>query len=416
MKTDVIVLGAGIVGVSTALHLQARGREVALVDRGPPGGGTSYGNAGLIERSSVVPYAFPRALTLLLRYALNRSSAVRYDLRDLLHVAPFLMRYWFHSSPRNLQTAARAMLPLIEASVTEHDQLIEAAGASDLVRSKGWIAAFKTPRRFAAAVAEAETTAPLGLRMTVIDAAGFGALEPSMRTGTGGVSGAIHWLDPKTVTDPGELTKRYALLFEKRGGRILTGDAASLAQSDTGWSVDTNEGALAARDVVVALGPQSGLVFQRLGYRIPLAIKRGYHRHYRLPDGVDLHHSVVDEEAGYVLAPMRQGVRLTTGVEFAHADRPVATGQIDQAERLARRLLSLGEPVEATPWLGRRPCLPDMRPVIGAAPRHKGLWFNFGHAHHGLTVGPASGRLLAELLTGETPFVDPAPYEAQRFH
>jgi len=123
----------------------------------------------------------------------------------------------------------------------------------------------------------------------------------------------------------------------------------------------------------------------------------------------------VDEDFGYVLAPMRRGVRLTTGVEFAHPDAPANPTQIVRAERRAREIFDLGTPVETTPWLGLRPCLPDMRPVIGPAPGHPGLWFDFGHAHHGLTVGPASGRLLAEMMTGETPFADPSPFAATRF-
>jgi D-amino-acid dehydrogenase len=415
MKFDVIVLGAGIVGVSTALHLQALGRSVALVDRSAPGEGTSHGNAGLIERSSVVPYAFPRSLTTLLRYALNRSSDVRYELRDVLHFAPFLFRYWRHSTPRNLEIATRAMLPLIEASVLEHDALIQAAGAKDLVRADGWIGAFRTPKRFEAAIAEVEALAPHGLRSQVLDRSALAAVEPSIRTGKDGIFGAVHWLDPKTVTDPGELTKRYARLFQQRGGRIIVGDAASLREGGFGWEIETQEQEITAPDVVVALGPQSGLIFRRFGYKIPLAIKRGYHKHYMLPEGTALHHSIVDEEAGYVLAPMRQGVRLTTGIEFARPDRLPGMQQIDRAERCARQLLSLGKPVEAAPWLGLRPCLPDMRPVIGAAHRHKGLWFNFGHAHHGLTLGPASGRLLAEMLTGALPFTDPQPYGSDRF-
>ncbi|WP_312798083.1 FAD-binding oxidoreductase [Tianweitania sp.] len=416
MSSDVLVLGAGIVGVSTALHLQARGRSVVLIDRGRPGEGTSHGNAGLIERSSVVPYAFPRSLTTLMRYALNRSSDVRYDLRDFLHFAPFLFRYWRHSTPHNLEIATRAMLPLIEASVREHDALIEAAGAQDLVRAEGWIAAFRTPGRFEAAVAEVEALAHHGLRSAILDQSAFAALEPSVRTGANGISGAVHWLDPKTVTDPGELTKRYARLFEKRGGQIVVADAASLRQVGSTWAVATPDGEITAPDIVVALGPQSDLIFRRFGYAIPLGIKRGYHKHYTSPAGTALHHSVVDEEAGYVLAPMRQGVRLTTGIEFASPDRLPGAQQIDRAERCARQLLDLGKEVEATPWLGLRPCLPDMRPVIGGAHRHKGLWFNFGHAHHGLTLGPASGRLLAELLTEERPFVDPTPFRSGRFH
>ncbi|NKB96245.1 FAD-binding oxidoreductase [Ochrobactrum intermedium] len=135
-----------------------------------------------------------------------------------------------------------------------------------------------------------------------------------------------------------------------------------------------------------------------------------------MKDGSRLGHTVVDEEAGYVLAPMVQGVRLSTGIEFASPDAPANYIQLRKDEKIARQLVpQLGEAVETTPWLGLRPCLPDMRPVIGAAPKHKGLWFNFGHAHHGLTLGPATGRLLAEMLVGEEPFVDPKPYSAERF-
>jgi D-amino-acid dehydrogenase len=204
-------------------------------------------------------------------------------------------------------------------------------------------------------------------------------------------------------------------LFVQRGGVLLKGDARSLRQQDEGWRVDSEHGVVASRQVVVALGPQSADVFSRFGYRIPLAIKRGYHMHYASQPGAALEHSVIDAQAGYVLAPMARGIRLTTGVEFAASDAPANEIQLRRCEAIARRLYPLGERLDAEPWLGRRPCLPDMRPVIGEAPRHPGLWFNFGHAHHGLTLGPVSGRLLADMMTGNPTFTDPAPYSPARF-
>jgi D-amino-acid dehydrogenase len=123
----------------------------------------------------------------------------------------------------------------------------------------------------------------------------------------------------------------------------------------------------------------------------------------------------LDSDFGYLLAPMNQGIRLATGAEFARRDAPARPTQVELALPRARTLFPLGEAIEAKPWMGARPCLPDMLPVIGRAPRHPGLWFDFGHQHHGLTLGPVTGRLLAEMMTGVTPFADPRPFAVDRF-
>jgi len=168
-----------------------------------------------------------------------------------------------------------------------------------------------------------------------------------------------------------------------------------------------------AAHAVIALGPWADTLTRRLGYRLPLFVKRGYHRHYACDAMPNM--PMLDVERGALLAPMARGLRITTGAEFARQDAPATPVQLLRAEASARELVRLGHPVEADPWLGSRPCTADMKPILGAAPRHPGLWFNFGHAHQGFTLGPVTGRLLAELISGETPFVDPAPYLAQRF-
>ncbi|WP_191832645.1 NAD(P)/FAD-dependent oxidoreductase [Pseudomonas fluorescens] len=413
MHCQTIVLGAGIVGVSTALHLQARGRKVILIDRDEPGSGTSHGNAGLIERSSVIPYAFPRELSSLLRYGLNRQSDVRYSLTHVPKIAPWLFKYWQNSSAAGLQVATQAMLPLVQRCVEEHDALIDAAGLGDLVKANGWIEVFRNDAAFSKAKADAHALAPYGLSYEVLDRQQLHQRETDLSEN---VVGGIHWLDPKTVTNPGGLTRGYAALFVKRGGQFIHGDARTLRQIDSEWQVDSRQGPITAPEVVVALGPQSADLFKPLGYRIPLEIKRGYHMHYQGRDGAELKHSICDGQGGYVLAPMAQGIRLTTGIEFAASGDAANEIQLKRCEALARKIFPLGQRLDAQPWLGRRPCLPDMRPVIGPAARHKGLWFNFGHAHHGLTLGPVSGRLLAEMITGEATFTDPAPYSAARFN
>jgi D-amino-acid dehydrogenase len=412
VKTDVVVLGAGIVGLSAALQLQQRGRDVVLADRGGPGEGTSFGNAGIIERASVFPYAFPRRLPEILRYALNGTPEAYYHWSALPSVAPWLARYWWHSSPERHLAAMRAVLPLVERCLSEHEALVSAADAGALIRRTGWLKLVRTDPKFEAALGEARRLTPFGIGFDVLDPGEVRLAEPQL---TGAFAGGIHFGDPATVTSPLALSQAYARLFERRGGRVLRADAATLKQTSRGWCVTAESGPPTAGAAVVALGPWSDVVTRSMGYAVPLAVKRGYHMTYRPRGNAVLNHTVLDAEGGYVLAPMEDGIRLTTGAEFALRDAPPSPVQLARTEPLARTLFPLGERVTAEPWMGCRPCLPDMLPVIGQAPRHPGLWFDFGHAHHGLTLGPVCGRLLAEMMTGQEPFTDPGPYAVDRF-
>ncbi len=411
MTPPVIVLGAGMVGVCTALHLRQRGHEVTLVDRREPGRETSYGNAGIVQREAVEPYAFPRDWAMLARVAMRRGADVNYHLGALPALAGPLGRYWWHSRPASHQRIARDYARLIEHCLSEHGPLIERAGAQDLVRREGFRDAFREAGSMRTAAAEARRLADeYGVRYAELDGEALAQAEPALRRR---LAGAIHWLDPWSVNDPGELVARYAALLRQSGGRVLRGDAATLRASASGWRVRTAEGEVDAPHAVVALGPWSDGLLRTLGYRYPLFVKRGYHRHYtggeppRLP--------MLDADGGLVIVPMRQGVRVTTGAEFARVDAPPTPVQVARAHALASELFDLPQPVEPAPWMGARPCTADMLPVIGAAPRHKGLWFNFGHAHQGFTLGPVSGRLLAELIGAEAPLVDPLPYSPTRF-
>ena len=170
-----------------------------------------------------------------------------------------------------------------------------------------------------------------------------------------------------------------------------------------------------ARDAIVALGPWSDALARRFGYKLPFFVKRGYHMHYAPRGNAGLSRPVLDYERGYLVTPMARGLRLTTGAEFARLEDPPSSAHLDRVEPHAREIYPLAERRDAEPWMGSRPCLPDMLPVIGAAARHTGLWFDFAHQHLGLTLGPISGRLLAQMMTGETPFADPAPYAPGRF-
>jgi D-amino-acid dehydrogenase len=412
-RVDFAVLGAGIVGVCVALHLQKRGRAVALVDRRGAAEETSFGNAGLIQREGVFPYGFPHDFGALARYALNRTVDAHYHPSALPSLAPFLWQYWRHSRPARHAEVARLYAKLIEHCVREHEALIEESGAGALLHRGGWMKVYRSERERDQRFAEAEgLEMDFGIRHRKLDARALQDEEPFLAPV---LAGAIHWTEPVRVDDPHALAQAYLKRFEALGGVFVQGNAATLEGDGEAWRLRTVRGPLEAGGAVVALGPWSDGLTRALGYRLPLAVKRGYHMHYRAAGEAALRHPILDVERGYFLGPVRRGIRLTTGAEFALRDAMRTPVQLARAEPIARELFPLAERLDVEPWMGARPCTPDMLPVIGPAPDHANLWFAFGHAHHGLTLAAVTGRMIGEMATGEAPFVDPAPYAAARF-
>ncbi|HEY5217918.1 MAG TPA: FAD-dependent oxidoreductase [Pseudolabrys sp.] len=411
-RTDAIVLGAGVVGTSIALHLVKRGLSVALIDRAGVGEQTSYGNAGIIEGNTVFPPAFPTDPGALLRIALKRAGEANYHLSFLPQALPWLLAFRAASRPDRLAENARLIRPLFAQAVAEHETLMAESGATQFLRKTGWLKVYRSERSVKALQGEFDLAAQFGLPLQALDTAGAQALEPSLKPV---FAHAVFWPQAASVSNPLGLTRAYAARLAALGGITLSGDARSLHRAGQGWRVETDEGPLDAREVVVALGPWAGDLLAPLGLRLPLMVKRGYHRHFHAQGNAGLSRPVLDAGVGYVITPMQQGIRMTTGVEFAARDAPPSPVQFERLLPKARELFPLGERVDEKTWLGSRPCFPDSRPVIGRAPGLDGVWLAIGHAHWGLTLGPATGRMIAEMMTGATPFCDPAPYRAERF-
>ncbi len=411
-RTDVIVLGAGIVGTSVALQLAKRGMSVALIDRGGVGEETSYGNSGVIEGSTILPPAFPSSLAHVMRVALKRASDANYHLSFLPKVAPWLLAFRANSSPERLAENARANRPLFARALAEHETLMQESGATQYLRKTGWMKLYRDERAFEVLQAEFELAKEFGLPLNALDAAGAQKLEPSLSPV---FKRAVFWPKAASLSDPLAVTRAYAARFTKLGGVMVTGDARSLHRSGDRWRVETNEGGVDASDVVVALGPWAPDLLEPMGLKLPMASKRGYHRHFHAQGNATLARPVVDMDYGYLITPMEQGIRLTTGAEFAARDAKPTPVQFDRLMPQVCKLFPLGERADDKTWMGSRPCFPDSRPVIGRAPGIKGLWLAIGHAHWGLTLGPVTGALLGEMMAGQTPFCDPGPYAAERF-
>ena len=391
---EIAILGAGIVGVCTALALQERGHQCVVIDRSPPGSETSYGNAGIIQAEAVEPYSLPINPLTLLRLAFGWKNAVAIDWRTLPGQIPALAAYLRSSSPAALERIIPVWRALVSEAVDRHGGLIDRADAGHLIRREGYWEAYSTARGFGAAIADAERRRLRhGVEFTVVDGAELSACEPGLRAS---LPGAIHWTSPLSCIDPGGLVTAYSELFTRLGGRIVVGDAFSLAANGHGWKI----GEVAVEQVVVALGPWSPELLGRFGYKIPMVGKRGYHLHYDGDHG--LTRPMLLAEHSVVLSPMRKGLRIATGAELSGA-RPASVHpcQIAHGETVARSMFRLGNAVEKTAWSGIRPCLPGMLPLVRKAPRHSGLWTHFGHGHQGFTLGPVTAARLARAIDGD---------------
>ncbi len=411
-RTDAIILGAGIVGTCVALHLAKRGLSVALVDRSALGEQTSFGNAGIIEGNTIFPPAFPADAGALARIAAKRASDANYHLTFLPKVVPWLWAFRAASRPERLIETAHLIRPLFASAVPEHEALLKEAGGSQYLRKTGWLKVYRRQMSFKGLQREFDLAADMGLPLTPLDTKGAQALEPSLLPV---FAHAVFWPEAASVSNPFRVTLAYASRLRALGGVTVSGDARTLHRKGNGWRVETDEGGVDAAEVVIALGPWAGDFLADRGLRLPFAVKRGYHRHFRGQGNASLARPVLDADIGYCITPMEMGIRMTTGVEFAARDAPASPVQFAHIMPQARALFPLGERADETTWMGSRPCFPDSRPVIGRAPGQSGLWLAIGHAHWGLTLGPSTGRMLAEMMAGVTPFVDPAPYRAERF-
>ena len=401
-----------MVGVSVAVHLAKRGISATLIDRRGAGEETSHGNAGLIEASRMLPIAFPRDPVELARHALGLAPHSNFHWRALPSVAPFLFRYWAASRADRIDAAARALRPLLAAALGEHALLTAEAGVPQLMRKGGFLKVFRKESSFAESAADRAFADEFGVPYEILDRDQVLAREPHLRPV---FQSGLFWPETGNCTDPGALTKSYARLFEKLGGIFVRGDARTLHRIAGGWCVETDSGPVDGKQVVIALGPWSMDVAQKFGVRAPFAVKRGYHVHLAPAGNATLGGGVLDVDGGYALLPMDRGMRVTTGVEFARRDAPPTPVQIERALPRARELFPLGEVLDEKPWMGSRPAIADSLPIIGWAPNYKDLWLAFGHSHLGFTLGPPTGRLIAEMMSGAKPFVEPSPFRADRF-
>ena len=409
-RVDVVVLGAGIVGVSTAYAARARGMSVVLIDRREPGSETSYGNAGIISSGSIAPFNNPSLWKVLPKYLTNRHAALRWNPSWAVRNAGWVARFLGDMSASRFKPRAVALHGLISASAKLHREWIVKAEAGHRIRETGWLKAWRG-EAITAAKQEQALLAEYGIGSELLDRQAISALEPDILPVY--KVGLLH-TETASVDSPGAVVKAYARMFAGAGGDIRQSEVKAIVPDGDGWRVVLAASEMSARHVVVALGPWSADILRPLGYRVPLAFERGYHREFKPNPARSLRRPVYDIDGGFIMTPMEQGIRVTSGVELTDRDAPSSLAQLDQVVPLARSVIEFGDAV-GEPWRGSRPTLPDSLPMIGPAPRHAGLWLAFGNQHIGFTTGPATGAAIAAMIGGAPPPYDVTPFAPGRY-
>ena len=409
-RVDVAVLGAGIVGVSAAIAARQRGLTAVMVDRREPGSETSYGNAGVLSSGSILPLNKPSLWRALPGYVGNRHAALRWDPGWTIRNIGWVARFLANAAPSQTRPRATALHGLIGASLKLHRQWIVQAGAARRIRETGWLKVWRS-EAVESAKQEQAFLAEYGIASELLDRQAISALEPDILPLY--KVGLLH-TQTASVDSPGAVVKAYARMFAASGGEIRCSEIKSVAQDGEVWRVALSDGAIFARHVVVALGPWSADLLRPLGYRVPLAFERGYHREFKPNPARILRRPIHDAEAGFLMTSMERGIRVTTGVELTERDAPSSFAQLDAVVPAARGVVEFGEAV-GEPWRGSRPTLPDSLPMIGPAPRHRCLWLAFGNQHIGFTTGPASGAAIAAMIGGATPHFDVRPFSPSRY-
>lgn len=406
-----IVIGAGIVGVCSALDLLRRRFTVTLIDRGEPGDACSFGNAGILSSQAVVPMGLPGIHKKALKMLVDKDGPLTVRWRSLPTTASWLWQFMRNARPENMGPISDAMKALYTSTVELHERLAKEAGVPELVVPGRYLYVYRDP-------ANADVQNGLawrlrrerGTELEVFDGPALQEIEPELSPV---YKRGVRVGPLAKTTNPFRLTQAYARLYEREGGKILKTDVKAI-RPGTRAAVETGAGRHEADVLVVAAGAWSRDLVKPLGFDFPLIAERGYHMTFADP-GFELRHMVSEGERYFAATSMEMGLRIAGTDEISHADDEPRWRRAEVLVRHAAELFPRMNLSKPSRWSGPRPGTPDSLPVIGAVPGHPNILLACGHGHLGLTGGPMTGRIVGALAVGERLNIDVAPYAATRF-
>lgn len=413
-QADCVVVGAGVVGLATALRLQRQGRSVLLLERRGVAAEASRGNAGACAYSDIQPLASPGIIRQAPKWLLDPLGPLAIPPRYLPTIAPWLWRFWRASRPERVAASTQAQAALMRLAAAAMARLVHDAGAAPLLHTDGNLQLYESEAEFRASLPGWALRTQHGIDHTHLrSAAEIAALQPGLAPAFTQATFVPGW---QRIDDPLQLCEALAQACTAAGARLRRAGVSALRPAADGVMLDLTPGQapVQARQVVVAAGAWSHQLARSLGDRIPLETERGYNT--TLPPGAfDLRCQLTFGGHGFVVTPIAGGVRVGGAVELGGLQAPPNLRRADVLLDKARRFLPGLHAEGGTRWMGLRPSLPDSLPVIGPAPGDERVIYAFGHGHLGLTQSAATAELVASLLTGGRPALDLQPYAADRF-
>lgn len=403
----VAVIGAGMVGVSCAHFLQRDGHRVTIFDPNDPGSGTSFGNAGLISQSSVMPSSTPGLVKRIPKMLMDSESPLVLRWQYVPRLLPWLAGFLANSARGRVERNCLATAQLFRHVMSAYDIVIRETGCGDLIQATGSLKLFESEASFRTSAFERAMMDRCGCRYDVLGADEIRQLEPNLAPI---FVRALFIPDSRNILNPGRLVETVARAVAAKGAVLQREKVATVEIGAAGKPVIvTDKGRHAVDAVVVAAGVRSGKLARQLGAKVVLDGERGYHVMLPRPER-SINRYLQFAESRISLSPKEGGLRMTSIVELASPDAPPDYRRIRRLKAQAARVLPGLTPEEQSIWMGSRPSLPDNVPVLARSPRHDSVFFAFGHSHLGMTMGPVSGRIIADLVAGRDPGLDMTPY------
>jgi len=412
MGKHCVVIGAGIIGASCAWHLQRKGLRVTLVGHELPAQSCSSGSASCISASSVIPFSYPGMIRKLPGWMLDPQGPMRIRPMDFPALLPWFWRFWRVSNMQKVEEIANAQAMLMRTAFADYDEILHATDSAHLKYARGAIHVYDTEKEYRNERWQTELRTRLGFESHRLSPTEIKSMVPCLKLAKGV---AIFMPDWHHLADPAKVTARIAehcirygvKWIQDRVTRVTAGDSAVSMWTESGRRIEADQ-------LVVAAGAWSNAIAGQLDHEVPMIAKRGYHSMISNP-GIELEYPVMSLSRVFVMTPLESGLRVAGTAEFAALDAEPDYRRAKALLKNASHYLDGLKTENVTEWMGQRPMMADSKPVISVSPQHPNVFYAFGHGHYGLTQGPTTGRIIADMVTGNEPSTDISAFRFERF-